>query len=165
MQLPNVGGYNLNRQKMNFPADFSGRLNLVFIPFQRWHQEIIDAWVPFVVGLSQGYAELSYYEFPTLPHSNFLYRTLLNEGMRAGIPSRETRARTITLYLDKAAFRQALDIPHERDVWLYLFTKTGAVVWRTAGAYTAEKGELLAAAVAGHLADEGVGPHSNGGEN
>ncbi len=39
---------------------------------------------------------------------------MLNEGMRAGIPERATRAHTITLYLDKAAFRQALAIPDEQ---------------------------------------------------
>jgi hypothetical protein len=153
MQLPNVSGYNLERQKMNFPADFSGAINLAFIPFQRWHQEIIDGWVPFVVGLSQGWPQLSYYEFPTLSRGNFLYRLMLNEGMRAGIPSQDTRARTITLYLDKAAFRRALDIPHEQEVWLYLFDKTGAAVWRAAGAYTPEKGDDLATAVAHYLGE------------
>ena len=57
----------------------------------------------------------------------------------------------VTLYLDKAAFRRALDIPHEQEVWLYLFDKAGALVWRMAGAYAAEKGDALAAAVAHYL--------------
>lgn len=147
MQLPNVSGYNLERNRMNFPTDFSGELNLVFIAFQRWHQDVIDGWVPFVAQLSQQFPALSYYEFPTLPPGNFLYRTMLNEGMRAGIPSRATRARTITLYLDKREFRQALDIPTEQEVWLYLFDRTGKVVWRTAGAFTPEKGAELTAVV------------------
>jgi hypothetical protein len=152
MQLPDVSGYNLERQKMRFPADFSGQLNLVFIAFQRWHQTIIDDWVPFVAQLSQAFPGLSYYEFPTLPRGNIFYRTMLNEGMRAGIPSRATRARTITLYLDKIAFRQALAIPNEQEVWLYLFDQSGATVWRAAGAYSSEKGEALRSVVTTHLA-------------
>lgn len=153
MRLPNVSGYNLERQKMNFPADFSGRVNLVFIAFQRWHQDIIDGWVPFVASLSETWPQLNYYEFPTLSRGNFLYRTMLNEGMRAGIPSQDTRARTITLYLDKAAFRQALEIPNEQEVWLYLFDRDGAVLWRMAGEFTPERGESLAAAIE-HQGDE-----------
>lgn len=147
LQLPPVSGYNLERDRMNFPADFRGALNLVFIAFQRWHQDVIDGWVPFVAQLSQQFPALSCYEFPTLPSGNFLYRTMLNEGMRAGIPSRATRARTITLYLDKREFRQALGIPTEQEVWLYLFDRAGKVVWRTAGAFTPEKGAELTAVV------------------
>jgi hypothetical protein len=151
MQLPDVSGYNLERQKIRFPADFGGRLNLVFIAFQRWHQNVIDAWVPSIAQLSQAFPDLSYYEFPTLARGNFLYRTMLNEGMRAGIPDRATRTRTITLYLDKAAFRLALAIPNEQDVWLYLFDQSGATVWRTSGTYTPEKLASLKSTLAAHL--------------
>lgn len=147
MQLPKVSGYNLERNRMTFPADFGGEVNLVFIAFQRWHQDVIDGWVPFVVQLSQQTPSLRYYEFPTLSRGNFLYRTMLNEGMRAGIPSTATRARTITLYLDKREFRQALGIPTEQEIWLYLFDPSGKVLWRTSGAFTPEKGEALADAV------------------
>jgi len=142
-----VSGRNLEREQMTFPNDFSGNFNLVFIPFQRWHQDQVDSWAPFVEELSQEYPSLSFYEFPTLPESNFLYRTFLNEGMRAGIPDAAARKRTITLYLDKKAFRQALDIPHERSMWVYLFDKAGQVLWRVEGSFDKEKGDGLRTAV------------------
>jgi hypothetical protein len=151
MQLPKVQGRNLLRQKMFFPADFAGELNLVFIAFLRWHQDLIDQWVPFVEQLAETYPQFHYYEFPTLPRRGPIYRTFLNEGMRAGIPSEATRARTITLYLDKRRFRAALDIGDERDIWLYLFDGQGQVLWRVAGGYTAEKGQALRDAVAKQL--------------
>jgi hypothetical protein len=151
MQLPDVSGYNLERQKMRFPTDFDGQLNLVFIAFQRWHQDVIDGWIPSVAQLSQTFPNLSYYEFPTLPNGNLFYRTMLNEGMRAGIPDRATRSRTITLYLDKAAFRRALAIPDEQLVWLYLFDQNGTTIWRASGAYTSEKEASLKAALSVHL--------------
>ncbi len=72
MQLPDVSGYNLERQKMRFPANFDGQLNLVFIAFQRWHQDVIDGWVPSVAQLSQMFPSLRYYEFPTLPRQYLL---------------------------------------------------------------------------------------------
>jgi hypothetical protein len=143
MKLPKVKGSNLNRKKMVFPDDFAGRINLVFIAFLRWHQDHIDEWVPFVAELAQEFPDLHYYEFPTLSDRGLLYRTFLNEGMRAGIPSSATRGRTITLYLDKAAFRQSLEIQNEQNIWLYLFDRSGEVLWRLEGRYTDEKGAAL----------------------
>ncbi|UCG25147.1 MAG: hypothetical protein JSW55_03885, partial [Chloroflexota bacterium] len=117
--------------------------NLVFIAFLRQHQDLIDEWVPFVEQLASEFPGLQYYEFPTLPRKGFLYRTFLNEGMRAGIPDPEIRARTITLYLDKSAFREALDIQHERSMWVYLFDKEGEVLWRTEGKITQDHRKTL----------------------
>lgn len=143
MKLPQVKGSNLNRQKMVFPDDFSGEVNLVFIAFLRSHQDLIDEWIPFVEQLAQEYPGLQYYEFPTLPNKGFLYRTFLNEGMRAGIPNEATRGRTITLYLDKRAFTEALDIDSEQNIWIYLFERSGEVLWRTGGRFTEDKGKAL----------------------
>jgi hypothetical protein len=143
MKLPTVKGSNLNREKMIFPDDFAGQFNLVFIAFLRRHQDLIDEWVPFVAQLAGEFPDLRYYEFPTLSRMGFLYRTFLNEGMRAGIPNPATRARTITLYLDKTTFRNALEIEDEKDIWLYLFDRTGQVLWRIKGRYTQEKGAVL----------------------
>lgn len=76
-------------------------------------------------------------------HDSPIYRTFLNEGMRAGIPNKATHARTITLYLDKSAFRKALDIDNEQNMWLYLFDRSGKVLWRTAGRFSPQKGTAL----------------------
>ena len=73
MQLPTVTGKNLDRKQMTFPDDFTGRVNLLFIPFKRWHQDHVDGWVPFVGKMSEEYPAMSFYEFPTLPDSNFIY--------------------------------------------------------------------------------------------
>ncbi|MGD2079493.1 MAG: hypothetical protein PVH18_14005 [Chloroflexota bacterium] len=143
MRLPRVEGQNLNRKKRVFPDDFGGEINLVFIAFLRWHQELIDEWVPFVAQLAEEFPELRYYEFPTLARRGFFYRTFLNEGMRAGIPNPATRERTITLYLNKRAFRSALEIEDEGNIWLYLFDRLGNVLWRVEGRFSAEKGAAL----------------------
>ena len=143
MRLPNVEGRNLSRQKMVFPDDFIGEINLVFIAFLRQHQDDIDEWVPTVEQLAQEFPGLYYYEFPVLPQKGFFYRTLLNEGMRAGIPSEATRKRTITLYLEKSAFKKALEINNEQNIWVYVFEKSGEVLWRTEGRITKEKSKAL----------------------
>ena len=114
---------------------------------QRRHQDLIDEWVPFVEQLVQENPEIHYYEIPTLPPKGIIYRTFLNEGMRAGIPDPATQVRTITLYLDKSAFRKALDIDNEQNVWVYLFDKSGNVLWRTEGKFTKDKSEALLSAL------------------
>ena len=116
-QFPTVTGSNLQRQKLTLPQDFQGDRNLVFIAFQQWQQSQDDTWIPFARQLEDTHSELRYYELPTIEHRNALARTFINEGLRAGIPDRVARERTITLYLDKVAFRQALQLPAEDDIY------------------------------------------------
>ena len=147
MQFPVVTSANLSRRKLTLPADFEGDLNVVIIAFQRWHQRVVDTWIPLAKQLEQAYEGVRYYELPVIQRINVLGRTFINEGMRAGIPDPRARARTITLYVDKAAFRQALELPHEEDIYVLLVDRQGNVLWRTEGEFTPEKGESLATTV------------------
>ena len=147
VQLPTVSGKNLLRQKMVFPRDFAGEINLVFIPFQRWHQNQVDSWVPLVEKVASELSTFHYYEFPTLERMNRLSQMFLNEGMRAGIPNEGTRGRTVTLYLDKVLLRKALAIPDESETVIILFDRQGRQLWRTNGAFSEEKGAELQTAV------------------
>jgi hypothetical protein len=152
MQFPTVSGSNLQRARLTLPQDFQGELNLVLIAFQQWQQAQVDTWVPFARQLEEAYPAVRYYELPTIQRLNTLARTFINEGMRAGIPDRLARERTITLYLDKEAFREALQLPGEDDIHVLLLDRQGWVLWRAEGAFTPDKGESLAAAIRG-------GPH------
>jgi hypothetical protein len=145
MQFPAVTGSNLQRKQLNLPQDFQGEQNLVLIAFQQWQQSQVDTWIPFARRLEETHPELRYYELPTIQRRNALARTLLNEGMRAGIPDQVARERTITLYLDKRAFREALQLPGDDDIHVLLLDRQGRVRWQAEGAFTAEKGESLAA--------------------
>jgi hypothetical protein len=145
MQFPAVTGSNLQRKKLNLPQDFEGQQNLVLIAFQQWQQSQVDTWLPFARQLEETHPGVRYYELPTIRRLNALSRTFVNEGMRAGIPDPVARERTITIYLDKLAFRQALQLPGEDDIHVLLLDRQGRVLWRAEGAFTAEKGESLAA--------------------
>lgn len=147
VQLPTVNGKNLLRQKMVFPRDFAGDINLVFIAFQRWHQDQVDSWVPLAEEMAAELPTFNYYEFPTIYQMNRLSQMFLNEGMRAGIPDLGTRGRTVTLYVDKRPFRTALAIPDESDTAIFLFDRQGKALWRSSGEFSAEKGAGLLTAV------------------
>ena len=135
MIFPKVSGSNLLRQKQTLPQDFAGKLNLVFIPFQRWHQAEVDSWGSLAQKLEEEYAGLVYYELPTLQSGGPLYKIFLNEGMRAGIPNPKTRQRTITLYLDKADFRDALNMPDEDHIYILVVDRQGNEFFRARGPY------------------------------
>ena len=141
--FPVVSGYNLDRQEFQFPRDFGGEYNLVIVPFQRYHQQIVNTWIPFAQEVEASFPGFIYYELPTIYEMTVLSRTFLNEGMRAGIPDQTARERTITLYLNKETFKSALGIPNEDDIYLFLVDRSGEIVWSTSGAYTAEKADGL----------------------
>jgi hypothetical protein len=144
--FPVVSGYNLNRQELEFPRDFGGDLNLVIVPFQQHQQTIVNTWIPFAQEAEATFPGFVYYELPTIYEMPVLSRTFINEGMRAGIPDQTARERTITLYLDKEAFKSALDIPSEEDIYLFLVDRDGDILWRSTGEYTQSKaGELIEA--------------------
>jgi hypothetical protein len=151
MQFPTVSGSNLQRTKLTLPQDFQGERNLVLIAFQQWQQTQVDTWIPLARQLEETYPAMRYYELPTIQQLNAIARTFINEGMRAGIPDLVARERTITLYVDKKAFREALQLPGEDDIYVLLLDRQGWVLWRGEGAFTPEKGESLIAAIRGGL--------------
>jgi hypothetical protein len=155
-QFPTVTGSNLQRQKLALPQDFEGEQNLVFIAFQQWQQTQVDTWIPFARQLEGTHPEVRYYELPTIRRLNAFSRTFVNEGMRAGIPDPVARERTITLYLDKNTFRQALQLSGEDDIHVLLLDGQGTVLWRAEGGFTPEKGDSLTEAVRGAQRSEAV---------
>jgi len=143
MTFPTVNGSNLLRQKLILPRDFQGKFNLIFIPFQRWHQDEVDSWGALAEDLEKKYEGLVYYELPTLQNGGSLYKIFLNEGMRAGIPNPKTRQRTITLYLDKLDFRTALDMTDEEHIYVLVVDCQGNEYFRTRGPYSRAGEEAL----------------------
>lgn len=151
VKFPVVSGFNLNRQELEFPRDFRGALNLLFVPFRQFQQAIVNTWIPYADELESAWPELAYYELPTINELPALSRTFINEGMRAGIPNAKARERTVTLYIDLAQFMRALDIPSKNEVHVLLVDRQGGtILWRTTGRYDEAKGRALAGAIAAY---------------
>ena len=99
--FPKISSSNLEGQQFVLPQDFKGKLNIVIIAFKREQQDLIDEWLPFIDELARRNPDLAYYELPTLNFSYLLFRRIIDGGMQAGIPDKNARERTITLYLNK----------------------------------------------------------------
>ena len=143
IHFPEVSGYNLDREEFVFPGDFQGKYNLVIIPFLQRQQADVNTWLPAAQELERSFPDLIYYELPTIESRPVLSRTLINEGMRAGIPDQTARERTITFYLDKSVFKEALGITNEGAIQLFLVDRQGTIHWREAGLFSPEKGQSL----------------------
>lgn len=139
-RFPVVSGYNLQREEREFPRDFGSELNLVIVPFQ---QLDVNTWLPAAQELERRFSNFMYYELPTIYELPALSRTFINEGMRAGIPDTTSRERTVTLYLDKESFKNALGITSEETIYLFLVDREGEIYWRGEGRYSDQKVDSL----------------------
>jgi len=150
--FPTVTGANLEGERFTLPHDLAGQLNLLFIPFQRWHQDWVDTWIPTAKQLVAAYPQLRFYELPTLPPLNPFARLSIDFGMKMGIPDRAARAATITLYVDKERYRHALEIASEQTITLLLVEPSGKICWRAEGPFVQDTARQLTAVIQRYFA-------------
>lgn len=141
--FPQVSGFNLLGEKFNFPSDFAASYNAVILAYSQEQQSDVLTWIPLLKQAEADFSGIRYYELPTLPEFNVAARAQLDRWMIEGIPDEDTRARTITLYLDVAAFNNALDIENTKEIQILLVNKEGKVVWQQQGRFSQSKGENL----------------------
>ncbi len=147
VHFPTVTSANLEGRTLTLPRDFAGERNIVFVAFLQKQQKDVDTWVPFVkqvIGRTPG---VDYYELPTIKRMVAPMRWMINRGMRGGIDDRSARDRTVTLYIDKEPFKQALGITDENVIQVLVVDRAGHVLWRATGAFDTGKGLELEAAL------------------
>lgn len=148
-QFPTASGFNLLDDAYTLPRDFEATHNIVLMPYDQQQQSEVNTWLPLLTELEGQYDDLRYYELPTLPAYNPLFRSQVDNWMIAGIPDPDTRSRTITLYLDVETFNAAMNINGIGRTQLALVTRDGSVLWQGAGSFN----EADAAALRQTLSD------------
>ena len=142
-RFPTVVGTNLAGASVRLPDQLEGRLNVLLIAFRQVQQADVDTWSPYTDALEARRPDVRAYELPVLSVAYRLARPFIDGGMRAAIPDPKVRNRTITLYLDKGAFRAALAVPTEDRIHVRLVDRSGATHWRTDGVWDAAKAAAL----------------------
>lgn len=137
--FPKVTGRNLNGVAYNLPADFEGAFNIVFLVFHLPQQALVNTWLPYADTLAGRFSNLRVYELPTLTQRDGLFRAYIDSGMRSGIPDREGRARTITLYVDRTRFLRGLGLVSDQTIYTVLVAPSGEILWVAEGAYSQAK--------------------------
>jgi hypothetical protein len=138
LAFPDVVGINLHGEEIALPAGFEGRLNLVAVAFERSHQADVDTWIAAAKGLLAQHDGLRFYEVPTIHQTNPVLRAWVNNGMRAGIRDDPARTRTITIYVERQRFIDALAIPDMNDIDMFLIDGAGKILWHARGALEPE---------------------------
>jgi hypothetical protein len=147
MIFPTVKGNNLEKKQYKLPQDFEGKLNIVTVAFQQWQQGLVNSWVPFLEEIKQTHPEISFYELPTMSRGYKGMKFMIDGGMRMGIPDKNIRSRTITLYLDKKKFMKNLDINNDETIITFLVDTKGEIYLKIKGEFDSEKGKQIASKV------------------
>lgn len=155
--FPRVDGTNLEGEQFALPSGFQGELNVVLVAFQREQQSDVDSWMPFLKTLGASRRDIRVYELPTLGRRYRMVRPFIDGGMRRGIPDAAVRAATITLYIDKAPFRESLRLPDEERIYILLVDRAGRVFWRADGRFDERMGAELARRVEESRSMRGAG--------
>ena len=150
--FPRLKARNLEGRAYQLPGDLDGELNVVIIAFQRWHQDLVDTWVPWLERLEAERPSVRFYELPTLSNMYSMARGFIDGGMAAGIPSPAARERTLTVYTDVRQALAAWRISDNRTIWTMLVDKQGRILWRGEGPYSAPAATSLLDAI-----DAGLG--------
>ena len=135
--FPAVTGSNLEGKLFQIPTDLESDLNVLIVAFKRKQQEDINPWIDELKKIKNN--KFSIYEVPTLKQMNNFVRFNINNGMRYGIPSKEQREKTITLYLDKESFKKRLAIKTEDEIIVFVVNKSGKILHREQGLFTKAK--------------------------
>jgi hypothetical protein len=147
-RFPVIQARNLNGRAFTLPAEFGGTYNVAVIAFQRWHQELVDSWFPYLEPLVAAHPDLRAYELPMIGGLYRLARPFIDGGMAAAIPDPAVRDRTLTVYTDVRRVMAALQIPSTATITLLLVDRSGRIFWRDAGAYNAGRAAGMERALA-----------------
>jgi hypothetical protein len=133
MRFPDVTGRNLEGRQLNLPADFGSGRTIVLVAFRQRQQREVDTWMPELRSLRAAHSGLQVYEIPTLSSGWTPLRGWIDGGMARGIKDQQVREVTVTLYIRKGPFKEALGITSEGTIHLLLLDGEGRVTFRTTG--------------------------------
>lgn len=143
--FPPVTGRALIGEAFTVPVDLEKPGTLIIVAFYQDQQPDVDTWIPAMEALETERSDFAFYEFPTISKLNPFVRWFIYRGMRSGIKAERARARTVTLHIDKAPFKEELGIEDEDRIYAFLVDPDGSVLWRESGRYTLAKEAALRA--------------------
>lgn len=145
--FPSLKASTLEKRTFNLPADLEGERNLLLVAFEREQQKDADTWLREMKRFEELDPAFHHYELPTIQKASAFMRWFIDTGMRHGIPDRGARERTITLYLEKKPFLDALLISDQKKIYAFLVDRQGKVQWRSEGVFDKSKGASLRSAL------------------
>lgn len=142
--LPVVRSKDLTGRTLKLPGDLPGERTLVLIAFQREQQANVDSWTK---GLGLAGSKLPWLELPVIDDPGAFARWFINGGMRRGIKDHALWQHVVTLYTNKTALKQALDLASEKEVYALVVDRRGKVLEKIAGDFSPDGAARLRGAL------------------
>jgi hypothetical protein len=124
-RLPTVVAKDLNERPFTFPIDASGTPSIGVFAYRGAEQAEATRIMTMVARLSAANPGISVREFPVISVPR-IAQGVINNGMRSGIPSVQTRSQVITLYVpNMEVWRRATGFTNPRGVYVAIITPAG----------------------------------------
>lgn len=142
-RFPEIEGTSLSLVEHHLPGTLEGRVNLLLVAFRPWQQRDVDTWVPAAAALADEYEGFRAYELPVISKVYRPVSGFIDGGMRSGIADPDVRDSTITIYLGRKRFLQALNIDSVGEIVPMLVRPDGEILWRSKGRMTVDGSRAL----------------------
>jgi hypothetical protein len=124
-RLPSVQAKDLNEQPFSFPADARGTPAIGVFAYRGEEQAEATRIMTMVARLSGANPGITVREFPVISVPR-VAQGFINNGMRSGIPSIQTRGQVVTLYVpNMEVWRRATGFTDPRGVYVAIISPTG----------------------------------------
>lgn len=140
MRFPSLVARDLEYEERRVPDDLVGEPRVLLVAFDRFHQQVVDAWVAVLEreGLPRA-PGMRLYEIPTIGMKWRWARGFIDGGMVAAIRDVEVRRRTLTVYTDLRRVLRPLGLADASEVCVLVLGADGAVRARAVGEPTPER--------------------------
>lgn len=146
--FPQITAKNLNGDEVTLPDALAGNPGLVLVAFKQRQQTNVNTWLFQLERIESMIEGVQVIETPTISGKKWGWMAgFIDNGMRSGIPDLEGRARTITLFTDVGAFREALGLETEDSIYAVMLDEQSRVVDVVEGDFSDEKLERLTEAL------------------
>jgi len=151
-----LSGRALDGRVYELPGDLPKPYNFLIVAFRREQQRLVDDWLPWLIELERGRADIAVYELPVLSSVYSPVRWFIDGGMTRGIPDPGARARTVTVYTDVQKVVENLGLAGTDTIAVLVVEGSGRLLARELGAFEQEKAERLATAITSEPPTEGA---------
>lgn len=143
--VPPMTAADLNGRALKLPGDMAGEPAMWAVAFDRAHQSQVDRLFALFQELKATKPGLVFWEVPVITNPGAIGRWFIDNGMRSGIPSKETRAQVVTLYVaDRESWLKQMGIAGVAETYVVMVGRTGQVMAVTAQSNINSAGDLAA---------------------
>jgi hypothetical protein len=142
MKFPTVRGRAKTGRRVTLPDDLRGEQTLVVLSFHQRQRSLVSSWRQFAAELCDRFEHFEYYEVVVVGSRSGMLPPSTAGGMSPANARQHLHENTISLAVDKAAFRRQLGLLDEQTIYAVLL-EDDYVVRQAAGVLTPSTAEAL----------------------